>query len=186
MLKTTSAPLFFLFTQLVIAVILFLVSHAVGLVQIPLYVDGQLIKGLAANVGLNVIGLRYEHHHHPCDFRLTSSPLASATTPSNMWMPHFTKLPAVCCYRSQLPHPTSSCMRDLRLASLSHAQWLPWASLSVCSWMPYQYLLSGSPLVLSVLPSLPCTPWLSRKAWTSSTVVQCISLGTLTCSVPSS
>lgn len=61
-LKTTSAPLFFLFTQLLIAVILFLASHAVGLVQIPLYVDGQLIKGLAANVGLNVIGLSFSNY----------------------------------------------------------------------------------------------------------------------------
>ncbi|KIO11267.1 hypothetical protein M404DRAFT_839224 [Pisolithus tinctorius Marx 270] len=56
-LQTTTVPLFFLFTQLVIAVVLFLASHAVGLVQIPLYIDGQLIRGLAATVGLNVVGL---------------------------------------------------------------------------------------------------------------------------------
>lgn len=56
-LQSTSAPLFFLFTQLLIAVLLFLASHAIGLVQIPLFIDGQLLKGLAANVVLNVVAL---------------------------------------------------------------------------------------------------------------------------------
>ncbi|KAI6015073.1 hypothetical protein F5J12DRAFT_815715 [Pisolithus orientalis] len=60
-LQTTTVPLFFLFTQLVIAVVLFLASHAVGLVQIPLYIDGQLIRGLAATVGLNVVGLSFSN-----------------------------------------------------------------------------------------------------------------------------
>ncbi|KAI6025996.1 hypothetical protein EDC04DRAFT_224834 [Pisolithus marmoratus] len=60
-LKSTSVPLFFLFIQLLIAVVLFLVSHAVGLVQVPLYVDSQLIRGLAANVSLNVVGLSFSN-----------------------------------------------------------------------------------------------------------------------------
>ena len=59
MLQSTSAPLFFLFTQLVIAIVLFLVSHAVKLIQVPLFIDAQLIKGLAPMIALNVIGLRY-------------------------------------------------------------------------------------------------------------------------------
>ena len=58
MLQKTSAPLFFLFTQLLIAVVLFLASHAAKLVQVPLFVDAQLLKGLTPMVVLNVIGLR--------------------------------------------------------------------------------------------------------------------------------
>lgn len=57
-LQSTSAPLFFLFTQLMIAVVLFLASHAAKLIQVPLYVDVQLIKGLAPMITLNVVGLR--------------------------------------------------------------------------------------------------------------------------------
>lgn len=60
-LQSTSVPLFFLFTQLMIAVVLFLVSHAFGLVHIPLSADGQLIRGLAATVGLNVVGLSFSN-----------------------------------------------------------------------------------------------------------------------------
>lgn len=58
MLQSTSAPLFFLFTQLLIAVVLFLFSHAAKIVQVPLFIDVQLIKGLAPMIVLNVIGLR--------------------------------------------------------------------------------------------------------------------------------
>jgi GDP-fucose transporter C1 len=61
-LQTTSVPLFFLFAQLVIAVILFLASHAVGLIQIPLHIDGQLLKGLAPMVALNVVGLSFSNY----------------------------------------------------------------------------------------------------------------------------
>jgi len=61
-LQSTSAPLFFLFTQLVIAVVLFLVSLAAKLVQIPLFIDVQLIKGLAPMVVLNVIGLSFSNY----------------------------------------------------------------------------------------------------------------------------
>lgn len=41
-----------------IAVVLFLASHAAKLIQVPLFIDAQLIKGLAPMVALNVIGLR--------------------------------------------------------------------------------------------------------------------------------
>jgi len=61
-LQSTSAPLFFLFTQLVIAVVLFLASHAVKLVQVPLFIDAQLIKGLAPMIALNVIGLSFSNY----------------------------------------------------------------------------------------------------------------------------
>ncbi|EGO01010.1 hypothetical protein SERLA73DRAFT_179036 [Serpula lacrymans var. lacrymans S7.3] len=61
-LKTTAAPLFFLLTQLLIAVILFLISHATGLLQVPLYIDMQLFKGLAPMVGLNVVGLSFSNY----------------------------------------------------------------------------------------------------------------------------
>ncbi|KAH7882902.1 hypothetical protein F5I97DRAFT_1938821 [Phlebopus sp. FC_14] len=61
-LATTSAPLFFLFSQLVIAVVLFLASHAAGIIQVPLYIDMQLIKGLAPMVGLNVVGLSFSNY----------------------------------------------------------------------------------------------------------------------------
>ena len=58
-LNATDVPLFFLFAQLAIAVVLFLAAHAVGLLQIPLDFDPVVLKGLVPMVGLNVIGLRY-------------------------------------------------------------------------------------------------------------------------------
>lgn len=61
-LQTTSAPLFFLFAQLAIAVVLFLASHAAGLIQVPLHIDGQLLKGLAPMIGLNVVGLSFSNY----------------------------------------------------------------------------------------------------------------------------
>ncbi|ETW77247.1 GDP-fucose transporter [Heterobasidion irregulare TC 32-1] len=56
-LNTTTVPLFFLLSQLVIAVLLFLVSHVVGIVKVPLHVNIALIKGLAPMIALNVVGL---------------------------------------------------------------------------------------------------------------------------------
>ena len=60
-LNNTDVPLFFLCCQLVIAVILFLVAHTLGLLKLPLEFDLQVCKGLIPMVGLNVIGLRYVH-----------------------------------------------------------------------------------------------------------------------------
>ena len=60
-LNNTDVPLFFLCCQLVIAVILFLVAHTLGLLKLPLEFDLQVCKGLIPMVGLNVIGLRYAH-----------------------------------------------------------------------------------------------------------------------------
>ena len=57
-LNGTDVPLFFLFTQLAIAVLLFLSAHILGLLQLPLDFDPQVLRGLVPMVGLNVIGLR--------------------------------------------------------------------------------------------------------------------------------
>ncbi|KAF7800233.1 hypothetical protein EIP86_011480 [Pleurotus ostreatoroseus] len=57
-LNDTDVPLFFLFTQLLIAVFLFLAAHAAGLLQVPFDFSPQLIKGLLPTVCLNVVGLR--------------------------------------------------------------------------------------------------------------------------------
>ncbi|KAG2134119.1 hypothetical protein DEU56DRAFT_412927 [Suillus clintonianus] len=61
-LQTTKAPLFFLFSQLVIAVILFIIAHATRLLVVPLYVDTQLLIQLAPTIGLNVVGLSFSNY----------------------------------------------------------------------------------------------------------------------------
>jgi solute carrier family 35 (GDP-fucose transporter), member C1 len=58
-LNKTDAPLFFLFTQLVIAVILFLISDVMRLLPDRLAFDMNVCKGLVPMVGLSVVGLRY-------------------------------------------------------------------------------------------------------------------------------
>lgn len=45
-LNSTDAPLFFLFTQLVLAVLLFLAGHATNLLRVPLQFDRQIMQGL--------------------------------------------------------------------------------------------------------------------------------------------
>ncbi|PCH37544.1 hypothetical protein WOLCODRAFT_29168 [Wolfiporia cocos MD-104 SS10] len=61
-LNNTDVPLFFLDAQLVIAVILFLFAHMLGLLQLPLRLDMQVCKGLVPMVGLNVIGLSFSNY----------------------------------------------------------------------------------------------------------------------------
>lgn len=61
-LQTTAPPLFFLFSQLVIAVILFIAAHTTRLIVLPLYVDTQLLIQLAPNIGLNVVGLSFSNY----------------------------------------------------------------------------------------------------------------------------
>ncbi|KAI8972428.1 hypothetical protein BD414DRAFT_500278 [Trametes punicea] len=61
-LNTTDTPLFFLLTQLVIAVVLFLFAHLAGLLQLPLQLDMQVCKGLIPMVALNVIGLSFSNY----------------------------------------------------------------------------------------------------------------------------
>ncbi|KAI0768282.1 hypothetical protein BD413DRAFT_134020 [Trametes elegans] len=61
-LNITDTPLFFLLSQLVIAVVLFLIAHMAGLLQLPLQLDMQVCKGLIPMVGLNVIGLSFSNY----------------------------------------------------------------------------------------------------------------------------
>jgi hypothetical protein len=58
-LNETKAPLFFLLTQIVIAVVLFLLSHIMRLIELPMALNWQLCKGLFPMVSLSVIGLRF-------------------------------------------------------------------------------------------------------------------------------
>ncbi|EMD37106.1 hypothetical protein CERSUDRAFT_115024 [Gelatoporia subvermispora B] len=61
-LNVTDTPLFFLLAQLVIAVVLFLFAHLLGLLQLPLRLDMQVCKGLIPMVGLNVVGLSFSNY----------------------------------------------------------------------------------------------------------------------------
>ncbi|TFK42377.1 hypothetical protein BDQ12DRAFT_562493, partial [Crucibulum laeve] len=61
-LNTTSAPLFFLWTQLAIAVLMFLVSDAMRLLPDKLTFDLDTCKGLVPMVGLNIIGLSFSNY----------------------------------------------------------------------------------------------------------------------------
>ncbi|KAG6899191.1 hypothetical protein C0993_012490 [Termitomyces sp. T159_Od127] len=61
-LNVTSAPLFFLWTQLVIAVVLFGVSDALRLLPDRLTFDPKVCKGLVSMVALNVIGLSFSNY----------------------------------------------------------------------------------------------------------------------------
>ncbi|KAF8480207.1 hypothetical protein DFH94DRAFT_741125 [Russula ochroleuca] len=57
-LNVTSVPLFFLFTQLIIAVILFFLGHTLKIITAPMIrVDLPIVKGLASTVILNVLSL---------------------------------------------------------------------------------------------------------------------------------
>ena len=58
-LNVTSVPLFFLFTQLIIAVILFYLGHTLRIITTPMMrVDLPILKGLASTIILNVLSLR--------------------------------------------------------------------------------------------------------------------------------
>lgn len=61
-LNSTETPLFFLFTQLVLAVLLFLVGHAANLYKVPLHFDKQIMQGLIPTVSLNVVGLSFSNY----------------------------------------------------------------------------------------------------------------------------
>ncbi|KAI0037064.1 hypothetical protein K488DRAFT_81559 [Vararia minispora EC-137] len=56
-LRSTDFPIFFLFIQMLIAVILFLVCHVVGIIQISMRFDRATLTGLAPLIFLNVVGL---------------------------------------------------------------------------------------------------------------------------------
>jgi GDP-fucose transporter C1 len=57
-LTATDAPLFFLFTQLVIAVVLFQISALFRLLPDKLTLELEVCKGLIPMVFLSVVGLR--------------------------------------------------------------------------------------------------------------------------------
>ncbi|EPS95340.1 hypothetical protein FOMPIDRAFT_1054237 [Fomitopsis schrenkii] len=61
-LNTTDVPLFFLDMQLIIAVVLFLSAHMLGMLQLPLRWDWQVIKGLIPTVSLSLIGLSLSNY----------------------------------------------------------------------------------------------------------------------------
>ncbi|KDQ54154.1 hypothetical protein JAAARDRAFT_196895 [Jaapia argillacea MUCL 33604] len=60
-LSTTETPLFFLFTQLVIAVVLFLGSHAIGIIKLPMDFSIPHMKAMAPLIALNVFGLSFSN-----------------------------------------------------------------------------------------------------------------------------
>ncbi|PPQ74351.1 hypothetical protein CVT24_000662 [Panaeolus cyanescens] len=61
-LNTTETPLFFLWTQLAIAAVLFVVSDALRLLPDRLTFDVKTCKGLVPMVSLNVIGLSFSNY----------------------------------------------------------------------------------------------------------------------------
>jgi len=61
-LDSTDTPLFFVLVQLLIAVLLFLIAHAVGLIQIPLELDIPICKGLIPMAALNVTGIIFSNY----------------------------------------------------------------------------------------------------------------------------
>ncbi|EJD05326.1 uncharacterized protein FOMMEDRAFT_103315 [Fomitiporia mediterranea MF3/22] len=60
-LNKTAVPLFFLLTQLLIAVSLFSACHGLGLLKVSFHIDLALIKGLAPMIILNCIGLSFSN-----------------------------------------------------------------------------------------------------------------------------
>lgn len=90
-LNTTSAPLFFLLSQLFIAIILFIGAHFAGLIQIPLQLDIEVCKGLVPMVALNVIGLRYAHIPSHAQAHNLTRFTVRAITLLNTLMRHSTK-----------------------------------------------------------------------------------------------
>ncbi|KAF9453324.1 hypothetical protein P691DRAFT_755588 [Macrolepiota fuliginosa MF-IS2] len=61
-LNATEAPLFFLWTQLTIAAVLFVVCDTLRLLPDRLSFDFGVCKGLVAMVGLNVVGLSFSNY----------------------------------------------------------------------------------------------------------------------------
>ena len=79
----TSTPLFFLLAQLLIAVLMFLVTNALGLFKITVKLSWDVCTGLWPMIALNVIGLRYALYCLPlvvplCSIRKKCELLASA------------------------------------------------------------------------------------------------------------
>jgi len=62
-LNTTETPLFFLWSQLAIAALLFLACDALRVLPDRVTFDFKIIKDMIPVVGLNVLGLRYTHRY---------------------------------------------------------------------------------------------------------------------------
>ncbi|KAJ1300989.1 hypothetical protein OPQ81_003413 [Rhizoctonia solani] len=60
-LNETDTPVFFLFCQLVVAVLLFVVAHVLGILKLPRMVDRTLLKGLMPMITVNVLGLNFNN-----------------------------------------------------------------------------------------------------------------------------
>ncbi|KAG8742910.1 hypothetical protein FRC11_014087, partial [Ceratobasidium sp. 423] len=60
-LNKTDTPVFFLFCQLVVAILLFVVAHVFGILKLPRMVDGPLLKGLMPMITVNVLGLNFNN-----------------------------------------------------------------------------------------------------------------------------
>ncbi|TIA79278.1 hypothetical protein E3P94_03318 [Wallemia ichthyophaga] len=58
---SNTPPLFFLFIQLAIAVLLLLISHAVKLVRLP-RIEKKVVRGLWKLIGVNVAGLSFNNY----------------------------------------------------------------------------------------------------------------------------
>ncbi|GLB39758.1 putative triose-phosphate Transporter family protein [Lyophyllum shimeji] len=61
-LNTTEAPLFFLWTQLMIAVVLFVASDMMRLLPDRLTFKPEISKGLIPMIGLNIVGLSFSNY----------------------------------------------------------------------------------------------------------------------------
>ncbi|CAE6431758.1 unnamed protein product [Rhizoctonia solani] len=61
-LNETKTPLFFLFAQLVIACVLFLICHAFGFLKLPRNLDMHIVKGLSPLIACNVLGLSFNNY----------------------------------------------------------------------------------------------------------------------------
>ncbi|EUC59548.1 GDP-fucose transporter 1 [Rhizoctonia solani AG-3 Rhs1AP] len=60
-LNKTDTPVFFLFCQLVVAILLFVIAHVVGILKLPRMVDRALLKGLMPMITVNVLGLNFNN-----------------------------------------------------------------------------------------------------------------------------
>jgi hypothetical protein len=103
-LVTTQTPLFFLFAQLLIAVLLFVVTHFLGLFTVDLKLDFKVCQQLLPMVALNVVGLR--------------SVSSSSYVPFGLWVVVVTVSESVNVRRTLIPplriyiHPPSPIFSD--------------------------------------------------------------------------
>jgi hypothetical protein len=136
-LNTTTTPLFFLWAQLAIAALLFIVSDALRLLPDRLTLDLATCKGLIPMVGLNVFGLRSVVHHFVWNRinGFTASPITRCNTSTLL----STKLPEASSSHSPLAPPSSSFNPARPCASSSVAVSSLAASLWVSSSMGHLF-----------------------------------------------